>query len=82
MLGPVQGYAGNTVVDQEPAAGSVVLDTGAPTVTLTLARNTTYAERGKPDNNAPYAGTTVLLPGDRRASRRAEVRGPSASTPE
>ncbi len=64
LLGAVQGYAGNTVVDQSPAAGSVVLDTGAPTITLVLARNRAYAERGRPENNAPYAGTTVLLPGN------------------
>ena len=69
VLGPVQGYAGNTVVDQAPAAGSVVLDTGAPTITLTLARNPAYAEQGTPENNAPYDGTTVLLPGNSPAAR-------------
>lgn len=66
VLGPVRGFAGNTVVAQEPAAGSVVVDTGAPTVTLTLKRNSSYAERGKPDNKAPYRGTAVLLPAPAR----------------
>jgi PASTA domain len=66
VLGPVHGFAGNTVVGQEPAAGSVVVDTGAPTVTLTLAKNPSYAERGKPDDKAPYAGTAVLLPAPAR----------------
>jgi hypothetical protein len=66
VLGPVQGYAGNTVVAQEPAAGSLVLDTGAPTVTLTLVRNPAYAERGRPDDKAPYKGTAVLLPAPAR----------------
>jgi hypothetical protein len=66
VLGPVQGFASNTVVGQEPAAGSVVVDTGAPIVTLTLARNPSYAERGKPDNKAPYSGTSVLLPAPAR----------------
>ena len=66
VLGPVRGYAGNTVVGQEPAAGSVVVDTGAPTVTLTLERDPAYAEKGKPDNNAPYEGTSVLLPAPAR----------------
>ena len=66
VLGPVQGYAGNTVVAQEPAAGSVVVDTGAPIVTLTLARNASYAQRGKPDDKAPYSGTAVLLPAPAR----------------
>jgi PASTA domain-containing protein len=66
VLGPVRGYAGNTVVGQEPAAGSVVVDTGAPTVTLTLERDPAYAEKGKPDNKAPYGGTSVLLPAPAR----------------
>jgi PASTA domain len=66
VLGPVHGFAGNTVVGQEPAPGSVVVDTGAPTVTLTLAKNPSYAERGKPDDKAPYAGTAVLLPAPAR----------------
>jgi hypothetical protein len=66
VLGPVRGYAGNTVVGQEPAAGSVVVDTGAPTVTLTLERDPAYAEKGKPDNKAPYEGTSVLLPAPAR----------------
>lgn len=65
VTGPVKGYAVNTVVEQHPAPGTVVLDTGAPTVTLTLARNRTYAQLGIPSNNAPYSGTTVLIPADR-----------------
>jgi len=65
VSGPVQGYAVNTVVEQHPAAGTVVLDTGAPTVTLTLARNKAYAQLGIPSNAAPYGGTAVLIPADR-----------------
>jgi hypothetical protein len=68
VSGAVKGYAGNTVVTQEPVAGSVVQDTGAPTITLTLSRNENYPERGEPDNRSPYAGTTVLLPGNHPAS--------------
>ena len=67
VVGTVGGYAGNTVVDQIPTPGSVVLDTGAPTITLTLSRNKSYAERGRPDDSAPYPGTSVLLPSARRA---------------
>jgi PASTA domain len=69
VMGPVKGYAGNTVVDQVPSPGSVVVDTGAPKITLTLARSKTYPEKGTPDNAAPYAGTPVLLPGNEPASR-------------
>ena len=69
VSGAVKGYAGNTVVTQEPVAGSVVQDTGAPTITLTLSKNANYPEKGDPDNHSPYAGTTVLLPGNQPASR-------------
>jgi hypothetical protein len=62
VAGPVKGYAVNTVVEQHPAAGTVVLDTGAPTITLTLARNRAYAQLGAPSNGAPYGGTRVLIP--------------------
>ena len=46
VSGSVKGYAGNTVATQEPVAGSVVQDTGAPTITLTLSRNANYAGAG------------------------------------
>ena len=62
VTGRVQGYAVNTVAEQHPAAGTVVLDTGAPTVTLTLARSKAYAELGTPSNGAPYSGTAVRIP--------------------
>jgi hypothetical protein len=65
VAGPVKGYAVNTVVDQHPAPGTVVLDTGAPTVTLTLARSRAYAELGTPSNSAPYSGTAVRIPATR-----------------
>jgi hypothetical protein len=67
VVGSVRGFAVNTVVAQTPTAGSVVLDTGAPRVTLTLVRNRAYAERGRPDGASPYPGTSVLLPSARRA---------------
>jgi hypothetical protein len=69
VSGAVKGFAGNTVATQDPVAGSVVQDTGAPTITLTLSRNASYPEKGDPDNRSPYAGTTVLLPGNQPASR-------------
>ena len=76
VSGSVKGYAGNTVATQEPVAGSVVQDTGAPKITLTLSRNANYPERGEPDNRSPYAGTTVLLPGNQPASRTVPRVGP------
>lgn len=69
VTGPVRGFAANRVVDQFPAAGTVVLDTGAPMLTLTLERNKSYVELGAPENTAPYPGTSVKLPATPLASR-------------
>jgi hypothetical protein len=37
-----------------------VVDNGAPTIVLELARNREQAQRGAPENRAPYAGTEVV----------------------
>jgi hypothetical protein len=73
VTGPVQGYAANTVAVQRPAAGTLVRDTGAPTITLTLARNSAYLEHGTPENAAPYAGTAIRLPGHVAKRRQTTV---------
>jgi hypothetical protein len=57
--GLVQGYAADRVVRQIPAPGTVVADTGAPMVVLTLGHNPGFAERGDPQNDSPYPGTAV-----------------------
>ena len=62
VSGPVLGFAANTVYIQHPEPGTVVLDTGAPTVTVTLGRNPAYVEKGTPENDAPYAGTPIRIP--------------------
>jgi beta-lactam-binding protein with PASTA domain len=59
--GGVHGYAANTVVGQSPAPGTKVLDTGAPLVTLTLARNGKYGQQGTPEDASPYSGTPLKL---------------------
>ena len=59
--GSVRGYAANTVVSQQPAPGTRVVDNGAPTVVVRLSRNPSYSERGLPENSSPYAGTRVVL---------------------
>ena len=74
VTGPVQGYAANRVAVQRPRAGSVVLDTGAPTITLSLARSASYVERGTPEDDAPYAGTAIGLLAD-DAATKARPRG-------
>lgn len=67
VIGPVRGYAANTVVTQSPSPGLTVLDNGAPTVMLTLARNRSYVESGTPENDAPYRGTPISIPASVRA---------------
>ena len=59
--GAVRGYAANTVVSQSPTPGTRVLDNGAPTVVVRLARNASYSERGLPENSSPYTGTRIVL---------------------
>jgi PASTA domain-containing protein len=67
VQGPIQGYAANSVVYQSPHAGARVVDNGAPTVILRLAKNSAYGERGLPENEAPYPGTRILSLSDWRA---------------
>jgi hypothetical protein len=57
--GSVHGYAANTVVAQSPAPGTKVADTGAPPVTLTLARNGKYGQKGEAQDASPYAATAL-----------------------
>jgi PASTA domain-containing protein len=59
VAGSVQGYPANTVVSQTPAAGTRVIDTGLPTILLSLARNGKYAQEGMPENASPYDGTAI-----------------------
>jgi hypothetical protein len=56
VTGVVHGYAANRVVSQTPSGGTTLKDTGAPLVTVTLAR-TGYAETGEPEDVSPYMGT-------------------------
>ena len=60
VTGSVHGYATNEVASQEPAPGTGLQDTGAPTITLRLARGS-YADTGSPEDRSPYVGTATLL---------------------
>ena len=55
------GFPANRVVAQSPKAGTRIVDTGAPLVTLKVKRNRAYPQRGIPDNKSPYRGTGVRL---------------------
>jgi PASTA domain-containing protein len=66
--GSVHGFAANLVASQSPAAGTKVVDTGAPTVTLHLTGAKGYEQAGAPEDASPFDGTQIKLerkPGDR-----------------
>ena len=67
VVGSVHGYAANTVVSQSPAAGTRVLDTGAPPITLTLRRNADYPQTGRAEDLSPYQAS-ALQPADLAAA--------------
>jgi len=77
--GPVKGYAANTVATQDPAAGTRVVDNGAPTVIVRLQRNPDYPERGLPENASAYPGTPVVLLRDWQLAQPTET-GPLPTT--
>jgi PASTA domain-containing protein len=52
------GYPANVVVAQHPRPGTHVLDTGAPTITLTLVRGKD-PQLGAPQNRSPYGASII-----------------------
>jgi hypothetical protein len=60
VSGSVRGYSSNRVLTQSPAAGTRVIDTGAPTIVLRLVRGP-YAQLGRPDDASSYPGTPIRL---------------------
>ncbi len=59
VAGSVQGYAANIVTAQSPAAGTELVDTGTPLMTLTLKRNGGYPQVGEPEAASTYPGSAV-----------------------
>jgi hypothetical protein len=57
VAGSVHGYAPNVVVSQSPEAGTRVVDSGAPLITLTLRRNSSYPQAGEATDTSPYQAT-------------------------
>ena len=60
VVGAVQGYPANTVASQAPAAGTRVIDTGAPLIVLRLSR-APGKQDGLPETFSTTAGTAVRL---------------------
>jgi hypothetical protein len=63
VTGSVEGFAANLVASQSPEPGTRVVDTGNPTIQVTLAANGRYKQEGSPENGAPYPGTAVKVAG-------------------
>jgi PASTA domain len=58
VRGSVGGFPANVVVSQSPKPGKHVIDTGAPTITLVLARGR-GVELGEPQNRSPYGASVI-----------------------
>jgi hypothetical protein len=80
VTGAVQGYATNVVATQQPAPGTRVEDTGAPTLRLTMQHGT-YPQDGIPENSSPYAGTSIVLPKRSTAPLQKAVRRKAVTRP-
>ncbi len=81
VKGKVEGFPANAVATQKPAPGTLVVDTGAPTMVLTLQRNKDYDERGLPKNTSPYKGTKIVLWEDPNALTQTAPAEPPPSEP-
>jgi hypothetical protein len=61
VTGGVPGYPANRVAAQAPAAGTRVIDTGAPTISVALSHNSAYEQKGEPENASRFTGTALVL---------------------
>jgi hypothetical protein len=61
VVGPVRGFHTNYVASQSPAAGTRVLNTGAPLVDLTLRKNPGQPQHGEPEQHSLEPGTLIKL---------------------
>jgi hypothetical protein len=80
VTGSVHGYSANTVATQTPEAGTKLIDTGAPTITVTLTRGK-YPEAGEPEDVSSYVGTAVTLANPLPATTPAAPAAPKAAVP-
>ena len=58
VRGSVGGFPSNVVVSQSPKPGTHVIDTGAPTITLVLARGR-GVQLGEPQNRSSYGASVI-----------------------
>jgi hypothetical protein len=81
VAGSVKGYAANVVAGQAPAPGTRVIDTGAPLITLSLAANKAYGQKGVPENISPYRGTPIKVAGRPLPDSPAPAADPEPAAP-
>ena len=86
VKGQVRGYPANVVAEQTPAPGTLVVDTGAPTLVIKLENNENYEKRGLAKDTSPYKGTKLILWDDKDEAVEAAIAPvepqPSESTDE
>jgi hypothetical protein len=70
--GKVEAFAVNFVATQSAKPGTDVVDTGAPTLVLTLADNPDFGDEGLPQETSPYPGTELVLAKDAAADTAAQ----------
>ena len=58
VRGSVHGFPANVVVNQSPKPGTRVIDTGAPKITLWLARGKS-PQLGKPQDRSSYGASLI-----------------------
>jgi hypothetical protein len=58
VRGSIHGYPANVISAQQPKPGTLVIDTGAPTVTLWLSRGKA-PELGQPQDRSPYGASLI-----------------------
>jgi hypothetical protein len=81
VTGSVGGYPANLVVTQSPAAGARVVDNGMPTIRVTLAANSRYAQKGAPENESPYVGSKIVMPGQKPVAHKPVIRTKPVTKP-
>lgn len=79
LEGATQGYPSNLVVAQVPAPGTRLVDTGAPTIRLTLGKNPRSPELGNPERASSYLGTPAVTPAEAAAAAKRLARAAKIS---
>ncbi len=79
VAGPVHGFPSNRVLAQTPAAGTRVVDTGAPTIVVRLVKGQ-YEQQGTPEDTSSYTGTRIEFPHAPIVKPKAPVVAPKPKT--